>query len=248
MRQARSRRRCQAFPTHPMRTSLLPLLPATYLRGRYSGPRANRVDRPIEPAGRGRPRQPLQGRRGHCYLAAALQALPLHLRRKTDCRERQVRPLGHCGGTRRDDPCRCHLPDHGFARARLCIDCGDIAQQPTESRALDPTCARPCAAGRWRLLQEPTAARAAVLPRLCAGNPATHASSTATETVSRANDPRLAGHSTVDPVSLTQRLAEHVTDDHCSLWSSRSRIPLRNDEDHICARSAQPLRVPADRS
>src|SRR5664279_2990223 len=87
MRQARSRRRCQAFPTHPMRTSLLPLLPATYLRGRYSGPRANRVDRPIEPAGRGRPRQPLQGRRGHRYLAAALQALPLHLRRKTDCRE-----------------------------------------------------------------------------------------------------------------------------------------------------------------
>jgi len=86
MRQARSRRRCQAFPAHPKRTSLLPLLPATYLRGRHSQ-RADRVDRPIEPAGRGRPRQPLQGRRGHRYLAAALQALPLHLRRKTDCRE-----------------------------------------------------------------------------------------------------------------------------------------------------------------
>jgi hypothetical protein len=153
MRHARSRRRCQAFPAHPMRTSLRPLLPATYLRGRYSQ-RADRVDRPVEPAGRGRPRQPLQGRRGHCYLAAALQALPLHLRRKTDCREKQVRPLGHCGGTRRDDPRRCHLPDHGFARARLCIDCGEITQQPTESRGPDPTCARPCAAGRWRLLQE----------------------------------------------------------------------------------------------
>ena len=25
-------------------------------------------------------------------------------------------------------------------------------------------------------------------------------------------------------------------------------IPVRNDEDHICARSAQPLRVPTDRS
>jgi len=67
MRQARSRRRCQVFPAHPMRTSLRPLLPATYLRGRCSQP-ADRVDRPAEPAGRGHPRQPLQGRRGHCYL------------------------------------------------------------------------------------------------------------------------------------------------------------------------------------
>ena len=209
MRQARSRRRCQAFPAHPMRTSLRPLLRATYLRGRCSQ-RADRVDRPFERAGRGRLRQPLQGRRGHCYLAAALQALPLHLRRKTDCCGRQVRPLGHCGGTRRYDPRHCHLPDHGLARARLCIDCGDIAQQPTESRALDPTCARPCAAGKWRLLQEPTAARAAVLPRLFAGNPATHASSTATETVSPANDPKLAGRSTADPVSLSQGSPEPV--------------------------------------
>jgi hypothetical protein len=152
MRQARSRRRCQAFPAHPMRTSLRPLLPATYLRGRYSQ-RADRVDRPAEPAGRGRPRQPLQERRGHCYLAAALQALPLHLRRKTDCRERQVRPLGHCGGTRRDDPCRCHLPDHGFARARLCIDCGATTQQPTESRAPDPTLRPPL---RRRQVASPT--------------------------------------------------------------------------------------------
>jgi hypothetical protein len=39
-------------------------------------------------------------------------------------------------------------PTHGFVRARLCIDCGEITQQPTESRAPDPTCARPCAAGR----------------------------------------------------------------------------------------------------
>jgi hypothetical protein len=37
----------------------------------------------------------------------------------------------------------------------LCNDCADIAQQLTESRGPDPTCARPCAAGRWRLLQEP---------------------------------------------------------------------------------------------
>jgi Excalibur calcium-binding domain len=134
MRQARSRRRCQAIPAHPMRTSLRPRLPETHLRGRYSQ-RADRVDRPVEPAGRGRPRQPLQRRGGQCYLAAALQALPLHPRRKTVCRERQVGPLGHCGGTRRDDPCRCHLPDHGFARARLCIACGEITQQPTRSRA-----------------------------------------------------------------------------------------------------------------
>jgi hypothetical protein len=61
MRQARSCRRCQAFPAHPMRTSLRPLLPATYLRGRYSQ-RADRVDRPVEPAGRGRPRQPCHRR------------------------------------------------------------------------------------------------------------------------------------------------------------------------------------------
>jgi hypothetical protein len=209
MRPARSRRRCQAFPAHPMRTSLRPLLRATYLRGRCSQ-RADRVDRPFERAGRGRLRQPLQGRRGHCYLAAALQALPLHLRRKTDCCGRQVRPLGHCGGTRRYDPRRCHLPDHGFARARLCIDCGEITQQPTESRAPiqpAPTPAPPAGGVSYRNC---TAARAAVLTRLCAGNLATHASSTATETVSPANDPKLAGRSTADPVSLSQGSPEPV--------------------------------------
>jgi hypothetical protein len=46
------------------------------------------------------------------------------------------------------------VPDHGFTRARLCIACGEITQQPTGSRAPDPTCARPCVAGRWRLQQE----------------------------------------------------------------------------------------------
>ena len=55
-----------------------------------------------------------------------------------------------------------------------------------------------------------TAARAAVLTRLCAGNLATHASSTATETVSPANDPKLAGRSTADPVSLSQGSPEPV--------------------------------------
>jgi hypothetical protein len=52
-----------------MRTSLRPLLPATFLCGRYSQ-RADRVDRPVDSAGPGRPRQPLQGRRGHCCLPA----------------------------------------------------------------------------------------------------------------------------------------------------------------------------------
>src|SRR5664279_3353071 len=56
-----------------------------------------------------------KGDGGHCYLAAALQALPLHKRRKTDCRERQVRPLGHCGGTRGYDPRRCTCPAPGSA-------------------------------------------------------------------------------------------------------------------------------------
>ena len=92
----------------------------------------------------------------------------------------------------------------------VCIDCGEITQQPTESRAPiqpAPTPAPPTGGVSYRNC---TAARAAVLTRLCAGNLATHASSTATETVSPANDPKLAGRSTADTVSLSQGSPEPV--------------------------------------
>jgi len=40
------------------------------------------------------------------------------------------------------------------------------------------------------------------------------------------------------------RLAEHVATAHRRLWSSRSPIPLRNDENHVCARfGAAPARA-----
>ena len=48
--------------------------------------------------------------------------------------------------------------------------------------------------------------------------------------------------------SLAERPAEHVATAHHRLWSSRSRIPLRNEESDDLASSAQPRRVPADRS
>ena len=44
MQQARSRRRRQAFPAHPMRTSLRPLLPATYPRGRFANGQTVSID------------------------------------------------------------------------------------------------------------------------------------------------------------------------------------------------------------
>jgi hypothetical protein len=71
-----------------------------------------------------------------------------------------------------------------------------------------------------------TAARAAVLPRLSAGNLATHARSTATETVSPANDPRLAGRSTVDPVSLSQPATERRSLCQVDAASARVRAPI----------------------
>jgi len=77
------------------------------------------------------------------------------------------------------------------------------SNQPNRAAPIQPAPARAPPAGGVSY-RNCTAACAAVLPRLCAGNLATHASSTATETVSPANDPRLAGRSTVDPVSLSQ--------------------------------------------
>jgi hypothetical protein len=198
MRQARSRQRCQAFPAHPMGTSLRPRLPATYLRRRY-GQRAERVDRPVEPAGRGRPRQPLQGATGTLLpgcrpTSRAYAAGQIAVNGKYD--------LWSLRGTRRDDPRRWHLLDHGLPRPGS-IDGGEITQQPTESRApVQPAPALAPPAGEVSD-RNSTAAGAAVLPPAMR-NLATHASATATETASRANDPRLAGRSTADPVSLSQ--------------------------------------------
>ena len=48
--------------------------------------------------------------------------------------------------------------------------------------------------------------------------------------------------------SLAERPAEHVDTAHHRLWSSRSRIPLRNDENHVCAGLERPPRVPVRRS
>lgn len=185
-----------------MRTSLRPMLPATYLQGRYSQ-RADRVDRPVEPAGRGCPRQPLQGRRAHCYLPpdkpfrCTDTARQIAVKGKYDLwvtaaeRDAMTRivatcPTWLCPGPTLHQLWRNHPATNRIARPRSNL-------RPP----LPPPAGGISNRGN-------TAARAAVLPRLCAGNLATHAILTATETVTPANDPRLAGHSTVDPVSLSQ--------------------------------------------
>lgn len=136
-----------------MRTSLRPLPPATYLRGRYRQ-RADRADRPVEPAA-----VDAHANRSKGDVDTATWLPPYKSFRCTYV-ARQIAVKGKCDlwvtAAERDAITRvvATCPTMALPRAQFCIDCGEITKQPTESRGPHPTCACPCAAARWRLLQE----------------------------------------------------------------------------------------------
>ena len=163
MRQARSRRRCQAFPAHPCERHCGHCCRRRTCEDDIANGQTVSID-PLNLLG-----VDAHANRPKCGGDTASWLQPFEPFRCTNV-ARQIAVKGKYDhwltAAERDAVTRvvATCPTMALPGPGLCIDCGEITQQPTESRGPDPTCAPPL---RRRQVASPTGTALRLVRRCC---------------------------------------------------------------------------------